>query len=232
MSSFALPRRFGPLRGLAAIIGQLALATVALLFAVQIVVRLLYRVVPVRGLRRLAYALDEPIRRRFLKPIVLARRVGLRSGMRVLHLDPGDGPTTEALARIVGLHGRIEAMALDAERLQHARAYLTTAGTENASVMPSDGSHIPFEDQSFDAVCVVSSLGRVPDAPRLLGELRRVLRPAGRCSISDVVSDPSYLFQKTLIRLGEASGLELLEHFGDTVAYTVNFRKPFELAPD
>jgi ubiquinone/menaquinone biosynthesis C-methylase UbiE len=199
---------------------------VALLLAFQVVVRLLYRVIPTHALGRLAFALDGPIRRQFLSPTIVARRIGLKPGMRVLHLSPGDGPLTEALAQTVGSGGRIEAIALDEERLRQARAYIFDAGLENASVALGHGNHLPFEDASFDAICLVSALGRVADRRRTLAELWRVLRPAGRFSASDVVSDPTYQLQAALERWGEAAGFERLEHFGDVVAYTVNFRKP------
>jgi SAM-dependent methyltransferase len=206
--------------------GGVALSVVGLLFVFQIAVRLLYHLVPTGVLSRLALALDAPIRSYFLNPTTLARRVGLRSGMRVLHVGLGDGPVTEALARTVGPDGRVEAVALDPERLLQARRYLAAVGIENASVMLSHLKHVPYEDQSFDAICVVSALGRLADPHRSLKELWRVLRPAGRFSVSDVISDPTYVLQRTLVRWGEIAGLERLEHFGDLVAYTVNFRKP------
>ncbi len=210
-------------------VGRLALGLVGCLFLFQVVIRLLYRLIPTGGLSRLAFALDEPIRQQFLNPTTLARRIGVRAGMRVLHLGPGDGPTTEALARLVGSTGRVEAVALDPDRLQRARLYLAAAGIENASVIPGHPTRIAFEDDSFDAICLVSVLGRVPNPHHILVELKRVLRPAGRFSVSDVISDPAYVLQKTLERWSEAAGFERLEHFGDVVAYTVNFRKPREV---
>jgi SAM-dependent methyltransferase len=221
-SSGYLGNRYGAVGA----VGRVALGLVGLLFAFQIVARLLYRLVPTTWLVRLALTLDEPIRRQFLQPIVLARRIGLKPGMRVLHLSPGDGPLTEALANSVGSGGRVEALALDEDRLQKARVYLAQAGLENASVGPGRGTHLPFEDESFDAACLVSALGRIPDRARALAEVRRVLRPAGRFSASDVISDPTYLLQSALEKLGESAGFEHLEHFGDVIAYTVNFRKP------
>jgi SAM-dependent methyltransferase len=45
------------------------------------------------------------------------------------------------------------------------------------------GSEIPFATAAFDVVWSLGVLCTVPDQPRLLGELRRVLRPAGRLGL-------------------------------------------------
>ena len=43
-----------------------------------------------------------------------------------------------------------------------------------------DAEALPFEDGRFDAVVSTWTLCTIPDAPRALGEVRRVLRPGGR----------------------------------------------------
>lgn len=155
----------------------------------------------------------------------------MRAGMRVLHLGPGDGLLTEALTQTVGASGRVEAVALDPDGLQRARAHLAAAGIENANVIPGNGNRLPFEDQSFDAACLVSSLGRVPDVRVALADVWRVLRPAARLSISEVISDPAFALRKTVEQRGEQAGFERLESFGDTIAFTINFRKPMVVQP-
>lgn len=44
-----------------------------------------------------------------------------------------------------------------------------------------DGSHIPFDDNSFDIVFSSNVLEHVPDLHQLNSEIRRVLRPDGYC---------------------------------------------------
>ncbi len=228
---FIVDRRGHTVRVAAGTLGRLAIGTLVVLFIVQIIVRVLYRLIPTRFLSRLALALDAPIRQQFLNPTVVTRRVGLRAGMRVLHLGPGDGALTEALTQTVGSGGRVEAVALDPDGLQRARIYLAAAGIENASVIPGNGHRLPFADQSFDAACLVSSLGRVPDVREILADVWRVLRPAARLSISEIISDPAYALRKTVELRGEQAGFECLESFGDTIAYTINFRKPLAAQP-
>ena len=59
-----------------------------------------------------------------------------------------------------------------------------------------------------------------------LREAWRVLRPSGRLSASDAIADLTYRRRRTIERWSEAVGFERLEHFGNALAYTVNFRKP------
>jgi ubiquinone/menaquinone biosynthesis C-methylase UbiE len=43
-----------------------------------------------------------------------------------------------------------------------------------------DAQSIPFEDQTFDAVLANHMLYHIPDRPRAIAEIRRVLKPGGR----------------------------------------------------
>lgn len=45
----------------------------------------------------------------------------------------------------------------------------------------ADAQALPFRDASFDAVIANHMLYHVPDIPRALGEVRRVLKPSGFC---------------------------------------------------
>lgn len=209
-------------RGLAGV----ALALVGVLVAVQIAARFAYRLAPVEFLYRLASALDRPVRHQLLGSETVARRSGAREGQRVLLLGLVDGGLIRAFSDLVGRSGRLEALALDARSLSEARAYLSVSRLENAGVGPTDGRRLPFEDETFDAVCLISGLGRVREPARLLREIRRVLRPGGRFSASDVASDPAYRLPAGVAAGIERAGFERFERFGNALAYTTNFRKP------
>ena len=48
-----------------------------------------------------------------------------------------------------------------------------------ARLFVGDAMAIPFQDATFDQVICVASLHHIPDVPRCLGEIARVLRPGG-----------------------------------------------------
>ena len=64
--------------------------------------------------------------------------------------------------------------------LRETRASLTQLG-HPFSYMQADAQAIPFHDESFDAVIANHMLYHVPDIPRALAEVRRVLKPSGVC---------------------------------------------------
>jgi demethylmenaquinone methyltransferase/2-methoxy-6-polyprenyl-1,4-benzoquinol methylase len=151
--------------------------------------------------------------------------------MRVLVVDPVDGETAGAIARSVGETGVVEAVAADEDEAKRARLHLVESGISNVNVIASRLDHVPFDDESFDAVCLLGGFRRPADPSSLFHEAWRVLRPSGRLSASEVIGDPAFRLRRTVERWGEAVGFESLEHFGNALAYTVNFRKPFLISP-
>jgi SAM-dependent methyltransferase len=98
---------------------------------------------------------------------------------RVLDIGCGSGGATRAAARIVGPEGMVVGIDLSPECVEAARErtpeempVLFRAG--DAQMMPS----VP--DRTFDCVVASMMLEEVADLPRLLHEVRRVLRPGGR----------------------------------------------------
>lgn len=97
-------------------------------------------------------------------------------GLKALDLCCGQGNVTEALigrgCRVVGVDFSSRMLALARERVAAAR------------FVEADAQQLPFDDGEFDLV--VSNLGicHVPDQPRALSEVRRVLRPAGRFAMT------------------------------------------------
>lgn len=68
--------------------------------------------------------------------------------------------------------------------LDAARA--TLGDSRSFALQEVDAQAIPFGDESFDAVIANHMLYHVPDRPRALAEIRRVLRPGGRIYASTV----------------------------------------------
>lgn len=103
----------------------------------------------------------------------------------VLDLACGPGIVAEALAHDAG---RVVAMDLTPAMVARARRRCAEAGLSNVYCPLSQGETLPFADASFDAVVNRSAVHHFPDPAPILVEVARVLRPAGRLVVSDVVS--------------------------------------------
>ena len=126
------------------------------------------------------------------------------SGDRVLDLGSGSGKNAFICAQVVGAEGEVIGVDRNAEMLQLSRsaAAEVSAAIGYANVQFKDGAIEALDapdasgsplvaDASIDVVlsnCVLNLVN--PEARgRLLANIRRVLAPAGRVAISDIVSD-------------------------------------------
>ena len=101
---------------------------------------------------------------------------GAKPNLKVLDLCCGQGNVSEALIR----RGcKVTGIDFSPAMLAFARGR-----APSAIFIEGDAQKLPFDDAQFDAV--VSNLGicHVPDQPRALSEVRRVLRPNGRFAMT------------------------------------------------
>jgi SAM-dependent methyltransferase len=54
----------------------------------------------------------------------------------------------------------------------------------------ADAHAIPLDDASFDAIVMIDVLHHLQDPPRFIGEVRRLLRPGGRCVMIEPAITP------------------------------------------
>lgn len=116
------------------------------------------------------------------------RRLGLRSGDRVLDLGAGAGRHAfESLRRgavVVGLDiDRAELKDVAATMEAMAAGGQAPPGADGAAVNGS-GLDLPFPDAVFDRVVASEVLEHVEDDRRVLAELARVLRPGGVLAVT------------------------------------------------
>jgi SAM-dependent methyltransferase len=101
---------------------------------------------------------------------------GLDLGDELLEVGPGPGLTTDLLRTRVP---RLTSIEIDPALAEALRRRL--AGS-NVRVVHGDATRLPFEDGAFSAAVSFTMLHHVPSPAlqdRLLGEVRRVLRPGG-----------------------------------------------------
>jgi tocopherol O-methyltransferase len=115
---------------------------------------------------------------------ILAQRVRLRPGDRVLDAGCGAGGSSIWLARRLG--ATVVGLALSFRLLPRARAYAQRDGVTRAvTFVGADYGRMPFGAATFDVVWAVESLCHAPDKSAFYREAARVLRPGGRVVVAE-----------------------------------------------
>ncbi len=115
-------------------------------------------------------AISSPARQRAVAA------VNALPGTRVLEVGVGTGlalPLYRRDKQVVGID-------LSAEMLAHARTRVAAESLGNVSaLLEMDAEDMTFGDASFDIAVAMFTATVVPDARRLLAEMRRVVKPGG-----------------------------------------------------
>jgi SAM-dependent methyltransferase len=117
---------------------------------------------------------------------VLVQALDCRVGDLVLDYAAGSGWVTEWLNR---LGFKVVSLEISEDLLQVGRERLscdTRAETQfPVHFVAGDCEHLPFEDGVFDGVVCVNSLHHMPDYPRALTEIHRVLKSGRKAAFSE-----------------------------------------------
>lgn len=117
----------------------------------------------------------------------------LESGARVLDLATGTAELALAVARS---SPQVEVLGIDpsAAMLERGRSKIARAGLgARVELRCGDAQALELPDASVDAVCMAFGIRNVPDRGRALREIRRVLRPDGRCAILELTEPRGWL---------------------------------------
>lgn len=101
----------------------------------------------------------------------------LRSGMRVLDLGSGTGYPALLAAQTVGPSGNVTGIDLAEQMLEAARRKAASLKFSNITLKTGDVTTLPFEAASFDAITTRFCLMFLPEIPKAVAEIARILRP-------------------------------------------------------
>lgn len=101
----------------------------------------------------------------------------LRAGLRVLDLGSGTGYPALLAAQTVGINGSVVGIDLAEQMLEVARRKATSLGLSHVTFRTGDVTALPFETASFDAVTTRFWLMFLPEIPKAIVEIARILKP-------------------------------------------------------
>ena len=132
----------------------------------QIVLRLVRRIYKFPIPHFLTNLIDNPIRLRIQSPESTPARHGIRAGMSVLEVGPGNGTYTLATDRAVGEAGRVVAIDIEPRIIERLRQRVELEGAGNIEVRVADVHQLPFPDATFDAIYMIAVIGEIPAPAR------------------------------------------------------------------
>jgi SAM-dependent methyltransferase len=111
----------------------------------------------------------------------------LRAGETVLDLGSGAGMDSILAASRVGPTGRVIGVDMTQEMVEKARANAAAAGVTSAEFHQADTDCLPLGEGMVDVVISNGVFNLCLDKPKVLAEVFRVLRPAGRLQMADIL---------------------------------------------
>ncbi len=176
----------------------------------------------------LAGFIDNPLRHIIQPPDATAIRHGIRPGMTVLEVGPGNGTYTMAAARRVGAKGRLVTVDIEPKMIERIQRRVKAEGIRNIEARVANVYKLPYPDGEFDAIYLIAVIGEIPDPDRAMREFHRVLSPRGTLAFSELLPDPDYPLARTSVRRAGAAGFRLKEQIGNFFYYTLIFEKAGE----
>lgn len=118
--------------------------------------------------------------------LAIAECLSRISGGRVLDVGTGKGNFIETLMKALKSYDSFVGIDLASEDLEKAQEAFQK---QPVQFMEMDAEKLDFTDASFDTVCIANSLHHLANAPKVLSEMNRVLKPGGHFLVEEMYRD-------------------------------------------
>ncbi len=204
------------------------LTIIVIIFLVEVVFRIFAKLFPFPAPSLIGTFLDSGFRRVVQPPAKVIERSGIKEGMRVLETGCGSGAFVDHVSRAIGQNGKLYALDISPgmlRRTERKLARLDNIDIKNVELVRSNACDLPFADETFDLIYMVTVLWEIPDRMKALKEAVRILKPGGIFSVTELLMDPHYPLRSTVVRTCCKAGFVTLETFGNFFDYTIRFKK-------
>lgn len=194
----------------------------------QIVARIVRRIYRRPAPSFFAFFFDSKLRKILQPHDKVIRRSRIAKGMNVLEVGCGNGAFTTLAARYIGERGRVVATDLQQKMIDLLNKKIERPEyrhLNNIETVRAPAYALPFADESFDLVYLVTVLQEIPDRRRALLEMKRVLKNGGIISVSEFVLDPDYPLPRTTVKDLKEAGFREVTYEGTLLNYTAIGRK-------
>ena len=146
---------------------------------------------------------------------ITVQLANVREGDKVLDLAGGTGDLTTLFEKRVGSKGQVVLADINAAMLRTGRNRLIDKGlVGNIQYAQVNAECLPFEDNTFDCVCIGFGLRNVTDKDAALKSMYRVLKPGGRV----IILEFSHPVDKITEKIYDFYSFKLLPKIGAVVA--------------
>lgn len=167
--------------------------------------------------------IDNPLRRKIQPPRGTVLHMGIKSGMNVLEVGPGNGRYTIEAAKIVGEKGNITTIDIEPKMIERVTRRMSKEHIYNIKAEVANVYHLPYQDNTYDLIYMITVFNEIPKQEKALREFHRVLKKEGRLAFSEILLDPDYPLTRTLVRKVQKFPFRLIEKFGNFFCYTLVF---------
>jgi len=115
--------------------------------------------------------------------------LSIGEGETVLEIGFGTGHCLKWIAKLIGQTGRAYGIDISSGMMEITRGRLEKAGlTDRVELYRGDAASLPFDNNTFDAVFMSFTLELfdTPEIPKVLEQIRRVLKPEGRLGVASM----------------------------------------------
>lgn len=176
----------------------------------------------------LSFLLDSKLRKKIQPAEKIINISEMKKGSTILDLGCGPGSYTLDFARALGKEGKVYAVDIQFGMLKKLKKKLQkpeNKDIQNVEMKIADACQLPFSDNFFDIVYLISVLPEIRDKTKVLKEVRRVLKNSGNLIVSETIFDPDYPLKGTTKKWCQEANFEFKKSLDRFFSYCFQFKK-------